>query len=147
MNSKVLRRGRFSLALAFSLAFALQLCQGSDIKRLSGSCQIVHKTEVGPNHSVRLQLHLSNLGQSDLVIQRVALRNFSHPGREGVRSCSLALHAGGSIDTTQEFTVSRSEYESWRGSHEPRLLLEVMLPSGRKTIEVIHLNSTSGKVN
>ncbi len=147
MNSKVLRRGRFSLALAFSLVLALQLCQGSVIKRLSGSYHIVHKTEVGPNNHVRLQLHLTNQGQSDLVIQRVALRDFSHPGHEAVHSCALALRAGSSVDTTQELTVPRSEYESWRGTHGPRLLLEVRLPSGRKTIEVVHLNSTSGKVN
>jgi hypothetical protein len=147
MNSKVLRWGRLSFALAFSVAFMLQLCQSSDIKRLSGSYHVVQKTEVGPHNRVQLQLRLTNQGHSDLVIQRVALWDFSHPGRAGVRSCSLVLRAGSSVDTTQEFTVLRSEYESWRGSHGPKLLLEVTLPSGRKTIEVVHLHSTSGKVN
>ena len=147
MNSKVLRRGGVSLALAFSLAFASQLCQGSDIKRLSGSYHIVQKTEVGPHNRVRLQFRLTNQGQSDIVIQRVALWDFSHPGREGVRACSLVIRAGSSIDTTQEFTVPRSEYESWRTNRGPALLLEVVLPSGRKTVEVVHLNGTSGKVN
>ena len=147
MNSKVLRRGRASIALAFSLAFALQVCQGSDIKRISGTYRIAHKTEIGPQNLVRLQLHLTNQGKSDVVIQHVALRDFSHPGREAVRACSLILRAAGSVDTTQEFTVPHSEYESWIGSHGPSLLLEVMLPSGRKTIEAVHLNGTSGKVN
>lgn len=146
MNSKVLRSSRLLLALAFSVAFALQPCQGSDTKPLSGSYHVVQKTEAGPHNRVRLQLRLTNQSHSDLVIQRVALWDFSHPGVAGVRSCSLALRAGSSVDTTQEFTVLRSEYESW-GSHGPRLLLEVMLPSGRKTIEVVHLNGTSGKVN
>lgn len=147
MNSKVLRRGGVSLALAFSLAFASQLCQGSDIQRLSGSYHVVQKTEIGPHNRVRLQLRLTNQGQSDIVIQRAALWDFSHPGREGVRACSLVLRAGSSVDTTQDFIVSRSKYESWRESHGPKLLLEVVLPSGRKTVEVVHLNGTSGKVN
>jgi hypothetical protein len=135
------------LALAFSLAFALQLCAGSDIKRLSGSYHVVQTTEIGPHNRVRLQLRLTNQGLNDLVIQRVALRDFSHPSRDGARTCSLVLHAGSSADTTQEFTVPRSEYESWRGGHGPSLLVEVTLPSGRKTIEVVHLNGASGKVN
>lgn len=147
MNFKVLRGSRLLLALAFSMAFAFQLCQGSDVKRLSGSYRVVQKTEVGPHNRVQLQLHLTNQGQSDLVIQRVALWDFSHPNRTGVRACSLALRAGSSADTTQEFMVPRSEYESWRASHGPKLLLEVMSPSGRKTIEVVHLNGASGKVN
>jgi len=147
MHSQLLRGGRLPLALSFSLAFALQLCQGSDIKRLSGSYHVAQKTEVGSHNRVRLQLRLTNPSQSDLVIQRVALWDFSHSDREGMRACSLVLRAGGSIDTLQEFTVPRSEYESWRGGHGPRLLLEVILPSGRKTIEVVHLNGPSGKVN
>lgn len=147
MNSKVLLRGRLLLALAFLLAFASQISQGSDIQRLSGSYHVVQKTEVGPQNRVRLQLRLTNQGQRDLVIQHMALRDFSHPGRETVRACSLALRAGSSIDTTQGFTVPRSEYESWRGSHGPTLLLEVMFPSGRKSIEVVHLNGAPGKVN
>jgi hypothetical protein len=146
MNSKVFRWGRLSLTVAFSLAFALQFSQGSDIKRLSGSYRVVQKTEIGPHNRVRLQLRLTNRGQSDLVIQRVALRDFSHANREAVRACSLLLRPGRSVETTQEFTVPRSEYESWRGNHGPRLLLEVMLPSGRKTIEAVHLNSASGEV-
>jgi hypothetical protein len=147
MNSKVLRWGRLSLTLAFSLAFALQFSQGSDIKRLSGSYRVVRETEIGPHNRVRLQFRLTNQGHSDLVIRRFALRDFSHANRETVRACSLALRAGTSIDTTQEFTVPRPEYESWRGSHGPKLLLEVMLPSGRKTIEAVHLNGAPGKVN
>jgi len=147
MNSQFFRRGKFSLALALMLAFAWQLCQGNDIKRLSGSYRVIHKTEIGLQNRIRLQLHLTNPGQSDLVIQRVALWDFSHLSREGVRACSLVLRAGSSVDITQEFTVPRSEYESWRGSRGPRLLLEVMLPSGRKAIEAVHLNGTSGKVN
>jgi hypothetical protein len=147
MNSKVLRCGRFSLVLASSLAIALQLCQGSDIKRLSGTYHVVQATEVGAHKRVQLQVRLTNQGQTDLVIQRLALWDFSHPSREGVRVCSLTIRAGSSVSTTQEFTVPRSEYESWRESHGPRLLLEVVLPSGRKTIEVLHLNGTSGKVN
>lgn len=147
MNFKVLRRSRSWLALVFPLAFALQLCQGSDVKRLSGSYHVVRTTEVGAHNRVRLQFRLTNQGQTDLVIQRVVLWDFSHPNREGVHACSLALRAGSSIDSAEEFTVPRSEYESWQGSHGPRLLLEVMLASGRRTIEVVHLNGTPGKVD
>jgi len=62
-----------------------------------------------------------------------------------MRACLLVIHARSSADTTQDFTVPRSEYKSWQRGKGPRLLLEVLLPSGRTTTEAVELNAISGR--
>jgi hypothetical protein len=109
---------------------------------------VVQKTAAGPQSRVQLHLRLTNRGQGDLRIQRIALWDFSHPARESMRACSLLVNAGSSAETTQEFTVPPYEYDRWHRGKGPRLLLEVLLPSGRTTTEAVQLNATpSGKAN
>lgn len=145
MNSRCFLRSTCWLLLGAWLAIAPQIGQSSDVRRLSGSYQVVQKTEAGPQNRVQLHLRLSNQRSEDLRIQRIALWDFSHPARESMRACSLVVHAGSSADTTQEFTVPHSQYESWQRGKGPRLLLEVLLPSGRTTTEAIELTAASSR--
>jgi hypothetical protein len=145
MISRIFRRRNCCLATAVWLAIALQFVQAADVKHLSGSYQVAQKTDRGAQSSVRLVFRLTNQGEGDLSIQRIALWDFSHPGREAMRPCTLVIPRGSSTETTQEFTVPRSELESWRGANGLRLLLEVRLPSGRMTTEVVHLNAAPGR--
>ena len=145
MNSRILRRRNCCLAMAVWLAVALQFVQAADVRHLSGSYQVTQKTDRGAKSSVRLVFRLTNQGEGDLSIQRIALWDFSHLGRESMRHCTLIIPKGGSTETTQEFTIPRSEFDSWRGANGPRLLLEVRLPSGRMTTEVVHLNAAAGR--
>ncbi len=131
--------------MAVWLAVALQFAQAADVKRLSGSYQVTQKRDRGAQSSVRLVFRLTNQGEGNLSIQRIALWDFSHPRREAMRTCSLIIPKGGSTETTQEFNVPRAELESWRGANGPRLLLEVRLPSGRTTTEVVHLHAAPGR--
>lgn len=148
MNTRLFLRGNYWLLLAAWLMIAPQLSQSSDIRRLSGSYQVVQTTQAGSQSRVQLRVRLSNQRSEDLRIQRIALWDFSHPARESMRACSLLVHGGSFADTTQEFTVLRSEYESWQHGKGPRLLLEVLLPSGRTTTEAIQLSAISSrKVN
>jgi hypothetical protein len=148
MNCRSFLRSTCWLLLAAWPAIAPQIGQSSDVRRLSGSYEVVQKTEAGPQNRVQLRLRLSNHRSEDLRIQRIALWDFSHPARESMRACFLLIHGGSSADTTQEFTLPRSEYESWRHGKGPRLLLEVLLPSGRTTTAAVELSATSsGKAN
>ena len=144
MNSKVFSSSCL-LVLAGWFAFSPQLSRGSDIRRISGSYQVVQQVKSGSQTQVRLRIRLLNRGDRDLTIQRLALWDFSHPSRAGMRACSLLLRPGTSGDTTQEFTIPRSEYESWHRGKGPRLALEVPLPSGRTTTEVVQLNAASSR--
>jgi len=148
MNSRCFLRSTCWILLAAWLAITPQISQSSDVSRLSGSYQVVRDAGVGPQSRVRLHLRLSNQRGEEVRIQRIALRDFSHPARESMRACFLVIHAGSSADTTQEFTVPRSQYESWQRGKGLRLLLEVLLPSGRRTTEAVELKAiSSGKAN
>lgn len=146
-------RMSYLLLMAAWLTLAPQFTAAADTALLSGSYQIVRSSNAGPQTRVRLLLHLTNRGQHDLNIRRLTLRDFSHAERGGIQNCSLSVPAGASSDTTQEFTISRADYELWRRGTRPRLILEVLAPSGRGTTEVVRLGAvksdraSSGKAN
>jgi len=129
-------------AVAALLIFVPHLALAGNILQLSGSYQVVGKPATGPQTRIRLHIHLVNRGSRDLKIQRLAFWSFSHPGQS--QACSISLHTDGSADATQDFTVPRPEYELWLRGARPRLILEVLGSSGRRTTEVVRLDRVSG---
>jgi hypothetical protein len=134
----------------FSAAFA-RTAAGSGI---AASYQVIEKSGHGPQTLVRMQIHLSNRSERDLHILRLTLWDFPHPDKNPgkteatndknednkSRACSLVVRAGSTSDTTQEFTVPRSEYRLWRRGAHPRLLLDVQTPGGRTVTEPLRLD-------
>lgn len=148
MNSKFFSSGSLCLALAACIVVAPQLSGASELTRLSGSYEVIGKSDAGPNTTVRLRVHVTNQGTGRLSVQRMALRDFSHPVRDHVRACALSIPAGGSGESTQEFTVRRVDYDSWQHGSQPKLVLEILMDSGRRTTEVLPLTRVSrGKGN
>lgn len=155
-NNGTIFRARHSLLLLAGLlvvgllALAAQFARAADASQLSGAYQVIHKTDLGPQARVQLRLHLTNHTARDLHIQRLTLWDFSHPDRGASQACSLVVPAGGSADATQEFTVRRAEYDLWRRGARPRLVLEVLAPSGHNSTEaeVVRLDRiSSGKAD
>ena len=144
MNCKNFRTCSYLLVVAGFLVLATSFSRASGAPPVSGSYQVVEKTNLGSQTRVRVQLHLTNHGQQALRIQRLTLWDLSHPGKGGTQACSIVIRAGGSTDTTQEFTIRRPEYEMWRRGTRPRLILEGQAPDGRKTIAVVRLDRASG---
>ncbi len=118
--------------------------QASETSHLSGSYKVIHKTDLGPQTRIRLQLRLANHGERDLLIQRLTLWGSSHPAKSATEACSLMLHTGASASTTQEFTIPRSEYSQWRRGKHVRLLVAVESAGGRKALEEVRLDRISG---
>jgi hypothetical protein len=145
MKVKILQRCNRLFVVIGLFVFAIQLAAGSDISRISGSYQVLSKTELGSQIRVRLLLHLTNDGARQLQIQRLTLWDFSHPEKGGTQTCSIVVHAGGSADTSQEFTLQRPEYELWSRGTRPRLVVEAQSPDGRKTTKVVRLERTNGR--
>ena len=145
MNSRFLFSCRLCLALAAVVAVTPQLTQAREVTRLSGSYQVVEKSNAGPNTTVRLQIQLTNLGSARVSIQRIALRDFSHPTHDGVRPSALTIPAGGIAGSIQEFTVPRVEYEGWQSGNRPTIVLELSTASGRRTTEVLRLTRVSDR--
>lgn len=88
----------YLLVAASLLLFTAQFAQASDVSELSGSYQVVHKNDRGPQTHVRLKLHLTNLGQRDLHIQRFTLWDFPHADKGASQASSIVILAGASAD-------------------------------------------------
>ena len=145
MSCKILR---IYFVVAGLLLFTHQFARADDSARLLGSYRVIHTTDLGQHTRVQLQLHLVNHGPSELHIQRITLWDSSHPERAGSEACSIVVRTGASIDTTQEFTISRAEYEMWKRGARPRLVLEIGRPGERQTTKVVRLDPISaGKGN
>ncbi len=128
--------------------FTARFAQASDASQLSGSYQVIHKTDFGPQTLVRLQLRLTNHGQRPLHIQRLTLWDLPHADKGATQPCSIIVRTGASADTIQEFTIPHSEYKLWKSGARPRLLLQVESPGGRGITQVVRLDRvSSGKVN
>jgi hypothetical protein len=143
MNPKISRFSSLVL-LAGLFAITIGLAHASDVSRLAGSYQVLHKTDVGSQAHVRLQLQLSNRGQHDLQIRRITF--WDPPRHRGGKpqACSLLVRSGSSASTKQEFTIARSEYRFWNSAKRLNLLVAVEGPSGRKATELVRLDRISG---
>lgn len=136
------------LVLAACFVVGTQLGQASDVTRVSGYYTVVDRVDAGSNTTVRIRVHLTNQGTANLFIQRMALWDFSHGLRQQVRSFSQTIPANGSVDTTQEFTISRADYQGWRRGNPPKLAVELVTPSGRKTTQMLRVTATgTGKAD
>ncbi len=144
MNSRFFFKCRLWFALTTSIAFVTQVIQATDVTRLSGSYEVVRKADAGPRTTVHLRVHLLNQGSTSLSIQRMALRDFSHPTRDQVRACALTISPGASADSMQEFTIPRMEYEDWQRGNAPTIILE-LVASGRRSTEVLRLTRISDR--
>ncbi len=148
MKCRMFRICDYLLVVAGLFMLMTRFAQASDVSQLSGSYQVIQKTDLGPQTHVRLQLHLTNHGQRPLHIRRLTLWDLPHADKGATQPCSLVVLTGASADTTQEFTIPRSEYTSWRRGARPRLLLQIEAPGGRGITQVVRLDRVSGgKVN
>jgi hypothetical protein len=137
--------------IAALLQVGIQYAPGSNAPVVSGSYSVVQNKALGAQVQMRVRIHLMNQGSSDLSVQRMTLWNFSHPDQGGSRACALMLRAHGSADITQEFIVSRSDYQRWQKGFRPRFVLEmagqgnaVSRPTAKSTV-VVRLDHKSGQ--
>ena len=143
MKCRSLRILNYLLVIA-GLLVAGRSAQATDPSQISGSYQVLQKTDLGALTRIRMEIHLTNHGARDLHIQRLTLWDLSHPGKGETQACSLVVHPGAATDTEQEFTIPRGEFELWSRGSRPRLVLEVSRPNGGKTNEVVRLERISG---
>ena len=144
MKCRSFRICAYLLVVAGLFMFTTRFSQASDASQLSGSYQMVQKTDFGSQTRVRLQLHLSNHGQRDLHIQRITFWDSPHRPGGRPQACSLLVHPGSFASTTQEFTMPRSEYRLWARGTRLKLLVAVEGPGGRKATELVRLDRVSG---
>jgi hypothetical protein len=151
MNHNHLRFGNLRLVLAALFALGVQPALASNVPLISGSYQVVQKSGLGSQTQIRLRIHLVNQGPTDLSIQRMTLWDFSHPDKGGTRACAVTLPAHASAETTQEFTIPRSEFQLWQRGLRPRFVLQLGTPGNTggkttpKSTTVVRLDRISGQ--
>ena len=144
MNYKTLYTYKWPLVVAALFALA-QFASAGNAPTVSGTYQVMQKTNLGSQTQVRMRIHLVNHGPKNLAIQRMTLWDFSHPDKGGTHVCALTLRAHASADTTQEFTIRRPEFESWRKGLRPRLVLGMAAPARTKSTAVVRLDRIAGQ--
>ncbi|MFZ0807055.1 MAG: hypothetical protein WAN03_12760 [Candidatus Sulfotelmatobacter sp.] len=151
MSGNIIHFCRRCLIVAALLPVGSQFAAGSAAPVVSGSYSVVQNKALGTQVQIRMRIHLMNHGPSDLSVQRMTLWDFSHPDKGGSRACTLALRAHASLDTTQDFIVSRSDYQRWQQGFRPRFVLEMASPRNAsgwqapKSTAVVRLDRISGQ--
>ena len=141
-------RSLLSRFAAAGLMLLIPIAQASTTPPLSGSFQVVKKSQIGGQIQVRLRVHLVNRGPLAVNLQRLTLWDFSHPARGATQNCAMTLQAGGSANVTRDFAIPRQEYELWKRGTRPRLVLQVASGTGRVSTQVVRLDRLPGrKVN
>jgi hypothetical protein len=131
--------------VATLLTLGIPLATASNGPLVSGSYKVLQSKNVGSHAQIRIRIHLVNHGPSDLSIQRMTLWDFSHPDKGGTNACAVALRAHASAETTQEFTIRRSDYQLWEKGLRPRFVLQMGGKGSSKSTAVVRLDRSSSQ--
>jgi hypothetical protein len=145
MSDNFVRVCKRYLAVVALFALWMQTASANNGPLVSGSYEVLHSTALGSQAQIRIRIHLTNHGSSDLLIQKIILWDFSHPEKGGMHACSVALRAHGAGELTQEFTIPRSEYQLWQKGSRPRFVLEMSGSGGANGKTVVRLDRISGQ--
>jgi hypothetical protein len=145
MNYNNLRFCNRWLVILALFALGVQPALAKNAPLVSGSYQVVESKDLGSESQIQIRIHLVNHGSSDFSIQRMTLWDLSHADKGGTSACAVALRAHASAETTQQFTIRRSDYQSWQRGFRPRLVLQMAGPGRAKSKTVVRLDRISGK--
>jgi hypothetical protein len=144
-NPRLMRISSPFLAIILLFPGTIGLARSPETPSLSGSYQILQKTELGSQTRVRIQFHLINHGGQALHVQRLILWNSTHPTKGGTQAAHFIIPALGSINTTQQFTIPHSEYSLWERGSRPRLILGLEMPVGLSASQAVRLDRFSAQ--
>ncbi|MFZ0774667.1 MAG: hypothetical protein WCA49_00890 [Candidatus Sulfotelmatobacter sp.] len=144
MNHRTFRRTRGLVVIFLLLALGTQCASAANVP-ISGSYEVLEKTNAGSHTKILLRLHLTNHGQGLLYLQKILLWDFAHPPSASPRASSIALHAGVSEETTQEFVIPRLQFDQWQRGLRPRVVLGLQTATGTKITQAIRLDRVAGK--
>jgi len=145
MNHNNLSFGKSQLLMAALLVLGVQFALASDSPQVSGSYQVLQNSDLGAQSQIKMRIYLVNHGVSDLSIQRMTLWDLTHADKGGSSACAVTLRAHATAETTQQFLIRRSDYESWRTVFRPRLVLEIAGPGRAKSRAVVRLDKISSR--
>jgi hypothetical protein len=144
VNDWTFRRARILGVTLLLLAFGPSVANAANFP-ISGSYEVVGKTNVGSQAKVLLRLRFTNHGQAPLYLQKILLRDFAQPPSAPSGLVSIRLNSGNAEETTQEFVVPRRQFDQWRRGALPRVVLNLQTAAGTRITQAILLDRISAR--
>jgi hypothetical protein len=131
-------RSKTFVAMAILLAFGIYAPRVNAGQTVVGVYKVTGTTDLGSQVRITMQITLINSGTQKVVISEARLRSLS--GASAYEPLSLVLEPNVDSQTTQDFTVAKSEYLAWNRNARarPHLGLKVQI-DGIETILTIPL--------
>lgn len=106
---------------------------------ISGTYEVIQKTDLGSQTKVVLRFHLTNHGQAPVVLQALSLSDFGYqPGRAPI-STAITLPPGSSQAISQSLVIPRLQFDQWKMGAHPRLVVELQTTTGSRITQAIRL--------
>lgn len=137
--------GALPLLLCWFLVAPVRAQEPHDV---AGFYSVKNVNDLGAQVRVTLQVRLANTGEADLSTAKVALRS-SLPARNDHGAIApLALRPHGTASFTQDFTISRTEYDMWKKGARPLLSFSTQTANGKtltRTIKLLPVRAEEAK--
>lgn len=138
MNNRIFRRDHVLVLFLVLLAFPCLRANAAN-PQISGTYEVMGKSNSGPQTKVVLRLHLTNAGPNLLYVQSVLLWDFGHAPSGGPGRPAIALPSGAQKEMTQQFVVPSTQFEQWQKGVRPRVVLNLQTAKGSKVTQAIRL--------
>lgn len=118
------------------LAFGIYAPRATAGQSVVGLYTITATSDLGDHVRVTMQLTLINSGQEKIVISEARLRSLT--GASAYESMSLVLQPNIDSQVSQDFTVTKSEYQGWNRNARarPHLGLKVQINGASTTLTI-----------
>ncbi len=123
-------------AIALQAQSPVQTAAGNEVV---GFYRIVQTTDLGTAVRATLEIRLVNNNQSELSVTKLALFPRTPARRPAETAVWARLAPREATSFTQDFTVSRAEYERWSKGASPALQVTFQSSEGREMKRMIAL--------
>jgi len=137
--------GALPLLLCWFLVAPVHAQERHDVAGFYG---VKNVNDLGTQVRVTLQVRLTNTGESDLSTAKLALRSSLPAGKDHGAITPLALRPRATASFTQDFTISRTEYEMWKKGAKPALSISTQTAGGKtltRTIKLLPIRAQEAK--
>ena len=106
---------------------------------ISGTYEVIQKTDFGSQTKVVMRFHLTNHSQVPVVLQALSLSDFGYQPGKAPLAASITLPPGGSQAISKALVIPRLQFDQWKMGAHPRLVVELQTTTGSRITQAIRL--------
>jgi len=106
---------------------------------VSGSYELIQRTDLGSRTKVVVRLRLTNKGHDVVYVQKILLGDFGQAPIGAAGASAIVLRSRTAEETTQEFVIPRLQFDQWQRGLRPRLILDLQTPTGARIMQAVRL--------